>query len=76
MFEWAQELELVDADADLDVAITMGTGWWDGRSLTGDPPPPRRPEVHGSRSSGAPWEVSHRLDARPSPSGRSGYRSS
>jgi AcrR family transcriptional regulator len=41
----AQQLELVDRDADLEVAVTMCTGSWYGRALAGDPPPadwPRR----------------------------------
>lgn len=35
----AQQLGLIDADADLDVAITMGTGSWYARALAGDLPP-------------------------------------
>lgn len=40
----AQQQGLIDADADLDVAVTMGTGSWYGRALAGDPPPPDWPE--------------------------------
>jgi AcrR family transcriptional regulator len=40
----AQQLELVDRDADLDVAVTMCTGSWYGRALAGDPPPPDWPQ--------------------------------
>ena len=39
----AQHLELIDHDADLDVAATMCTGSWYGRALAGDPPPPDWP---------------------------------
>jgi AcrR family transcriptional regulator len=35
----AQRLELIDRDADLEVAVTMCTGSWYGRALAGDPPP-------------------------------------
>lgn len=35
----AQQLGLIDADADLEVAITMGTGSWYARALAGDSPP-------------------------------------
>ncbi|MFV9459310.1 helix-turn-helix domain-containing protein [Rhodococcus sp. NM-2] len=35
----AAELKLIDADADLDVAVTMTTGSWYGRALAGDRPP-------------------------------------
>jgi AcrR family transcriptional regulator len=39
----AQQLELIDPDADLDVAITMCTGSWYARALAGTPPPPNWP---------------------------------
>ncbi|GAA0959498.1 TetR/AcrR family transcriptional regulator [Virgisporangium aurantiacum] len=39
----AQDLNLVDGDADLEVAVTMCTGSWYGRALAGDPPPPDWP---------------------------------
>jgi AcrR family transcriptional regulator len=39
----AQQLGLIDADADLEVAITMGTGSWYARALAGDVPPPHWP---------------------------------
>jgi AcrR family transcriptional regulator len=39
----AQERNLVDRDADLEVAVTMCTGSWYGRALAGDPPPPDWP---------------------------------
>lgn len=39
----AQEAGLVDADADLEVAVTLGPGSWYARALAGDPPPPDWP---------------------------------
>lgn len=39
ILERAVTLELIDADADLDVAVTMATGCWYGRELAGDEPP-------------------------------------
>ena len=39
----AQRLDLIDRDADLEVAVTMCTGSWYGRALAGDPPPPDWP---------------------------------
>jgi len=39
IFERAQRLGLIDADADLDVAITMSTGSWYARALAGSRPP-------------------------------------
>ncbi|MGI9147220.1 MAG: TetR/AcrR family transcriptional regulator [Chloroflexota bacterium] len=44
ILEWAQRLGMVDADADLEVAVTMCTGCWYGRALAGAPPPARWPE--------------------------------
>ena len=44
----AQQLGLIDADADLTVAVTMCTGNWYGRALAGEPMPedwPRRTAV-------------------------------
>lgn len=35
----AQQRGLIDADADLEVAVAMGTGSWYGRALAGDAPP-------------------------------------
>jgi len=43
ILERAQTLGLIDADADLDVAVTMGTGSWYARALAGDDPPPGWP---------------------------------
>jgi AcrR family transcriptional regulator len=45
ILERAQELGLVDRDADLEVAVTLCTGSWYARTLAGAPPPrdwPRR----------------------------------
>jgi AcrR family transcriptional regulator len=45
ILERAQRLGLIDADADLDVAVTMATGSWYARALSGARPPrgwPRR----------------------------------
>jgi len=39
----AQQLGLIDADVDLEVAVTMGTGSWYARALAGDSPPPGWP---------------------------------
>lgn len=44
ILEWAQQLGMVDTDADLEVAVTMCTGSWYARALAGDPPPQRWPE--------------------------------
>ncbi|HEX4220498.1 MAG TPA: TetR/AcrR family transcriptional regulator [Acidimicrobiales bacterium] len=44
ILEAAQQAGLVEADGDLEVAVTMCTGSWYGRALTGTPPPPRWPE--------------------------------
>ncbi|GAA2277314.1 TetR/AcrR family transcriptional regulator [Nonomuraea roseoviolacea subsp. roseoviolacea] len=40
----AQETGLIDADADLEIAVTMCTGSWYGRALAEPVPPPRWPE--------------------------------
>jgi AcrR family transcriptional regulator len=40
----ARERNLIDRDADLEVAVTMCTGSWYGRALAGDPPPPDWPQ--------------------------------
>jgi AcrR family transcriptional regulator len=45
ILEHAAELGLIDAGADLEVAVAMATGNWYGRALAGDPVPadwPRR----------------------------------
>jgi AcrR family transcriptional regulator len=43
-FERARQLGLIDADADLEVAVTMCTGSWYGRALAGDAPPENWPQ--------------------------------
>ncbi len=44
ILEQAQHLGLVDADADLEVAVTMCTGCWYGRALSGAAPPAQWPD--------------------------------
>jgi AcrR family transcriptional regulator len=39
ILEQAVALELIDHDADLEVAVTLGTGSWYARALAGDPVP-------------------------------------
>lgn len=43
ILERAQRLGLIDAGADLEVAVTMGTGSWYARALAGEGPPPGWP---------------------------------
>lgn len=43
ILERAVELGLIDADADLEVAVTLGTGSWYARALAGQEPPPDWP---------------------------------
>jgi AcrR family transcriptional regulator len=43
VFNRAQQLGLIDADADLDIAVTMCTGAWYARALAGLTPPPNWP---------------------------------
>ncbi len=40
ILEHAQDLGLIDADADLDTAVTLPTGSWFARALGGEVPPP------------------------------------
>lgn len=44
ILQTARESGLIDADADLEVAVTMCTGSWYGRALAESTPPPRWPE--------------------------------
>jgi AcrR family transcriptional regulator len=53
ILERAQRLGLIDADADLEVALTMCTGSWYGRALAGAPPPPDWPR----RSAALVWRA-------------------
>jgi AcrR family transcriptional regulator len=43
ILQTAQDLALIDQDADLTVAVAMCTGSWYGRALAGDPVPPDWP---------------------------------
>jgi AcrR family transcriptional regulator len=43
IFERAQRLGMIDADADLEVALTLCTGSWYARALAGAAPPPNWP---------------------------------
>lgn len=43
ILERAQGLSLIDAEADLEIAVTMCTGSWYARALAGSPPPPNWP---------------------------------
>ncbi len=43
ILEQAIRLGRIDADADLEIAVTLGTGSWYARALAGDPPPPHWP---------------------------------
>jgi hypothetical protein len=40
----AQQLGLIDPDADLQIAVTLGTGSWYARALATSTPPPHWPE--------------------------------
>jgi AcrR family transcriptional regulator len=44
ILERAQQLDLIDPNADLDIAITLPTGSWYARALAGQPPPRRWPD--------------------------------
>jgi AcrR family transcriptional regulator len=44
IFDRAREQGLIDADADLEIAVTLCTGSWYARALAGSPPSPRWPE--------------------------------
>lgn len=43
ILERARSLGQIDADADLEVAVTLCTGSWYARALAGKPPPPHWP---------------------------------
>jgi AcrR family transcriptional regulator len=60
----AQRNGLLDADADLEVALTMCTGSWYGRALAGDPAPPDWP----ARTAALVWRA---LGGLPPEVGRS-----
>jgi AcrR family transcriptional regulator len=63
ILERAQRLGLIDADADLDVAVTMGTGSWYARALAGDDPPPGWP----ARTAALVWRAVGGATAPDSP---------
>ena len=44
ILETARERGLIDADADLTIAVALCTGGWYGRALAGDPPPDDWPQ--------------------------------
>jgi AcrR family transcriptional regulator len=44
ILERAREQGLIDEDADLEIAVTLGTGSWYARALAGSKPPHRWPE--------------------------------
>lgn len=44
IFERAREQGMIDDDADIEVAVTLGTGSWYARALAGAPPPRQWPE--------------------------------
>jgi AcrR family transcriptional regulator len=44
ILETAREHQLIDADPDLTIAVTLCTGGWYGRALAGDPAPDAWPE--------------------------------
>ena len=63
----AQQLGMLDADADLTVGVTMCTGNWYGRALAGDPVPedwPRRTAVLVWRALGGRARADASPDAR------------
>lgn len=53
ILEHAQQLGLIDPNADLDIAITLPTGSWYARALAGQPPPPNWPQ----RTANAIWRA-------------------
>ncbi len=62
----AQQLGLIDPDADLQIAVTLGTGSWYARALATSTPPPHWPE----RTAALVWSAvggtnppAHRSDA-------------
>jgi AcrR family transcriptional regulator len=65
ILERAQRLGLIDADADLEVALTMCTGSWYGRALAGAAPPPDWPR----RSAALVWRA---VGGTPPPDALSG----
>jgi len=68
ILERAQRLGLIDADADLEVAVTLGTGSWYARALAGDDPPPDWP----ARTAALVWRAAGGLTAPEAPQRSSG----
>lgn len=62
ILEQAAALELIDADADLEVAVTLGTGSWYARALAGDPVP----EDWAARTAALVWRAVGGTPPRPS----------
>ena len=72
ILERAQRLGLIDADADLEVAVTMGTGSWYARALASDDPPPGWP----ARAAALVWRaVGGAIAPDPLPTGQRRCRS-
>jgi AcrR family transcriptional regulator len=62
----AQQLGLIDPDADLQIAVTLGTGSWYALALAISTPPPRWPERTAAlvwRAVGGANPPGHRSDA-------------
>lgn len=64
ILETARESGLIDADADLEVAVTMCTGSWYGRALADAVPPPHWPE----RTAALVWRALGGHSAQPATS--------
>jgi len=63
ILERAIRLGLIDAGADLEIAVTLCTGSWYARALAGDPPPPDWP----ARTAHLVWRsVGGQVPGRPS----------
>jgi hypothetical protein len=60
ILETAVQLGLADADADLEIAVTMCTGCWYGRALAGAPVPANWPQ----RTATLVWRA---IGGRPEP---------
>ena len=71
ILERAQQLGLIDADADVEIAITLCTGSWYARALAGLEPPPNWP----ARTARLVWRaVGGRVPAEQRPSSRGASR--
>jgi AcrR family transcriptional regulator len=68
ILERAREQGLIDEDADLEIAVTLGTGSWYARALAGSRPPRRWPERTAAlvwRAVGGSLEVNWRSSIAP-----------